>query len=122
MNNCMDCKYRRSTLTTNGYEHKCVANGIDYPQIIDDPNEPFSDGCYGYEQLELTDEYGVKKTKLKNNAFDLISGLVSSGNNYSIDYKYGFVEGVMFATSLLLAGEIKVNPDCIVDGLDEVSE
>lgn len=63
-----------------------------------------------------------ERTKLKNNAFDLISGLVSSDNNYSIDYKYGFVEGVMFATSLLLADEIKVNPDYIVDGLDEEDE
>lgn len=62
----------------------------------------------------------IERTKLKNNAFDLISGLVSSGNNYSIDYKYGFVEGVVLATGLLLADEIKVNPDYIVDGLDEV--
>ena len=64
----------------------------------------------------------IKRTKLKNNAFDLLSGLVSSDNDYSIDYKFGFVEGVVFATGLLLADDIKVNPEFIVDGLDEVEE
>lgn len=119
MNNCMDCKYRRSTLTTSGYEHECLADGDEHPKTIDDPNEPFDGGCYAYEQLHLSQD---KRDKLIKNAFDLISGLVSSDNNYSIDYKYGFVEGVIFATSLLLVDEIRVNPNYIVNGLDEVGE
>lgn len=64
----------------------------------------------------------VNKPKLIKNAWWLISGLITSPDDYSTDYKLGYIEGVVHTIGLLLADDLKVNPDYIVDGLDEEEE